>query len=246
MSAKDQRAIGKEFYRHFSDLIVESLKTFTISSEESLRRVKIKNAEVVDQLYDKGKNITVVGGHNGNWELYATACAMQVKPDVAALYTPLSSAFFDKIMRQSRSKFGLQMFATRDKDKLPVDTAQPTMFIFGIDQCPRIKQRAYWMEFLNQETAVQFGAEKFAREHDTAVVFGNIKKLRRGHYEIEYSLVCEETQDKPMGWVIEKSTKLLEKYIIEQPAYWLWSHKRWKYSKNKYDDYHKKEVELSA
>ncbi|MEM9857883.1 MAG: lysophospholipid acyltransferase family protein [Bacteroidota bacterium] len=234
---KELKAIEREFYRHFADLLVESLKTFTISKEESLKRVKIANAQLVNDLYDQGKNITTIGGHNGNWELYATACAMQIKHDVAALYTPLSSPFFDKIMRKSRSRFGLQMVPTTENNQLPTQSTRPTMFIFGIDQCPRKSQRAYWMEFLNQETGVQFGAEKFARNHNTAVVFGNIKKLKRGHYVIEYSLICESTTSKPMGWVMEEGTKRLEEMILIQPAYWLWSHKRWKYPKQDYDQF---------
>ncbi|MGB3180619.1 MAG: lysophospholipid acyltransferase family protein [Cyclobacteriaceae bacterium] len=231
---KEHKAIEREFYSHFCDLIVESVKTFTITAEESLERMKVVNAEVVDRLYDEGRHITALGGHNGNWELYATACAMQIKPDAVALYTPLSSPFFDKIMRQSRSRYGLQMIATSKNTQLPVENKTPTMFIFGIDQCPRASQKPYWMEFLNQETGVQFGAEKFARVNDTAVVFGNIKKLKRGYYELEYALVCDSVADKPSGWIMEKGTRMLEQKIREQPEYWLWSHKRWKRQKKDY------------
>ncbi|MFA0964471.1 lysophospholipid acyltransferase family protein [Roseivirga sp. BDSF3-8] len=234
-SEKEHKAIEKEFYSHFCDLIVESVKTFTISAEESLKRMKVVNAEVVDELFEKGRHITALGGHNGNWELYATACDMQIKHDTVALYTPLSSAFFDKIMRESRSRYGLQMIPTSKNNEMPVGSTKPTMFIFGIDQCPRASQRPYWMEFLNQETGVQYGAEKFARTNDTAVVFGNIKKLKRGYYEVEYQLVCESVSDKPSGWVIEQGTRMLEKKIREQPAYWLWSHKRWKRKREDFD-----------
>lgn len=236
---KEIKAIEKEFYSHFCDLIVESVKTFTITKEESLKRMKIVNADVLNKFYDEGRHITTIGGHNGNWELYATACAMQVKPDAVALYTPLSSPFFDKIMRKSRSRYGLQMIPTKENDKLPVDQKTPTMFIFGIDQSPKKSQRAYWMEFLNQETGVQYGAEKFARVNDTAVVMGNISKLKRGYYEVEYTLVCENVSDKPEGWVIDKGTRMLEERILRQPQYWLWSHKRWKHKKEDYDEFKK-------
>ena len=64
-TTKELKSIEKEFYRHFADLLVESLKTFTISKKESLKRVKIANADVVDRLFEKGRNITTIGGHNG-------------------------------------------------------------------------------------------------------------------------------------------------------------------------------------
>lgn len=231
-SEREVKAIQNEFYRHFCDLIVETLKGFSISEEEGLASVKIINPEVIDRLYDKGKHVTAVGGHNGNWEYYAMICSRQIKADAVVLYTPMSSKFFDKIMRDSRSKFGLQMVSTRDFSKMSAKIGKPTLFVFAIDQCPKKSQRAYWMNFLNQETAVQYGAEVFARRNDTAVVFGNIRKVKRGHYEVEYTLLCEEVKDKPEGWIIDTATRLLERAIAEQPPYWLWSHKRWKYKKS--------------
>jgi KDO2-lipid IV(A) lauroyltransferase len=230
-SAEEVLQVEKEFNRHLCDLIVESLKTFTISEEESQKRLKVRNPEVTDRFFNEGKSIVGVGGHNGNWELYAVGCARQIKHRVVALYTPLNNKFFDKALRESRSRFGLNMTPTSSaKEALPKDMiGQPTMVIFGIDQCPRKTQRAYWMNFLNQETGVQFGAEKYARDHNLPVVFGNLHKVKRGYYEVEYKVVCEDPSRMETGEITEKFTRMLENIIKEKPQYWLWSHKRWKY-----------------
>lgn len=230
-SEKEVKAIEKRFYKHLADLVVESLKTFTISAEESLKRLKVRNPEVTDGFFNEGKSVVAVGGHNGNWELYAVVCAMQIKHRVTALYTPMSNEFFERTMKKSRSRFGLNMIPTSSKDSLPSEMTSPTMVIFGIDQCPRKSQRAYWLEFLNQETGVQFGAEKFAREHNLPVVFGNISKLKRGYYEVEYRVVCEDPSVLPVGGILQKSTEFLEEAIRKEPEHWLWSHKRWKHAR---------------
>ncbi|MTI22282.1 lipid A biosynthesis acyltransferase [Fulvivirga sp. RKSG066] len=231
---KDQaelRAIEKEFYRHLSDLIVESIKTFTISKEEALQRLRVKNPEVLDKFYEQGKDVVTVGGHNSNWELYAVVCALQIKHNAVALYTALTNPVFDKKMRESRSRYGLDMIPTSQKEEMLKNKKGPTIYIFGIDQCPKKRQRAYWMKFLNQDTAVQFGAEKFAREHDLPVVFGNITKVKRGYYEVVYEVLAEDVKTLETGEVMRLSTLMLERHIKEQPAYWLWSHKRWKLNK---------------
>ena len=228
--------IERKFYRHLADLVVESLKTFTISAEEILERMKVRNPEVTDRFFHEGKSIVGMGGHNGNWELYAVACAMQIKHRVVALYTPINNKFFDKTMRKSRSRFGLNMVPTSAKEELPSDMKSPTMVIFGIDQCPRKTQRAYWTKFLGQETGVQFGAEKFARDHNLPVIFGNIHKVKRGYYEVEYEVICEDPSKEPIGGILEKGTRRLEEIIREKPEYWLWSHKRWKYSKEESEE----------
>lgn len=230
-SAGEILKIESDFYRHLCDLIVESLKTFTISEKESQKRLTVRNPEVTDRFFNEGKSIVGVGGHNGNWELYAVVCAKQIKHRVVALYTPLNNKFFDKVLRESRSRFGLNMIPTSSaKEALPKDmSGQPAMVIFGMDQCPRKTQKAYWMNFLNQETAVQFGAEKYARDHNLPVVFGNIHKIKRGYYEVEYFVVCEDPAKMETGEITESFTRMLERIIIEKPQYWLWSHKRWKY-----------------
>ncbi len=242
-SRAELKAIEKEFYHHLADLMVESFKTFNISAATSLKRMKVKNAELINKFQREGKSIVTVGGHNGNWELYAVACALQIEHAAIALYTPLTNKFFDKLMRQSRSRFGLTMIATSKKEELLANLKEPSMFIFGIDQCPGKNQRAYWTQFLNQETGVQFGAEKFARDHDMPVVFGNIVKVKRGFYEIEYELICEDPTTLSSGQILEKATRLLETKIMEQPSYWLWSHKRWKHDRCDYED-QKKQSEV--
>lgn len=233
-SVSEVKAIEKKFYRHLSDLIVESIKTFSISAEESQKRMKVRNPELTDKFFKEGKSLVGVGGHNGNWELYAVACALQISHRVVALYKTLNNKFFNEKMLENRSRYGLNMIPTSAKDTMLKDLVKPTIFIFGIDQCPRRSQRAYWMEFLNQETGVQFGAEKFACDHNLPVVFGNIHKVKRGYYEVEYEVVTEDPSKMKTGEILEKSTRRLEEIIRKQPEYWLWSHKRWKYKREDY------------
>ena len=105
--------------------------------------------------------------------------------------------------------------------------------VFGSDQNPSNPKRAYWMEFLNQDTAVLFGVERYAKAYDWPVVYVSIKKGKRGYYEVEYSLITENPTNEPYGKITEDYTKRIEKDIINLPQYWLWTHKRWKHKKEK-------------
>ncbi len=236
LSTKEVISIEKVFYIHFCDLIVESVKAFTISESEIKRRFTQRNPEIFQKYYDAHQEITMVGGHYGNWELYAISVASQMPHQPVALFTPLTNKFMsDKIMA-SRSKFGLWMKNYEEvKELINRKHEQPLAIIFGTDQCPKLSQQPYWMEFLNQETGVQFGAEKFARENNTPVIYGVIHRLKRGHYEVAYELVCENPNDLPIGQITELHTKCLERDIVNEPAFWLWSHKRWKRTKKDFD-----------
>jgi len=226
------KSIEAKFYSHLCDLIVESIKAFTISKEEAQKRMKDRNIELLNQLTSKGKQIVMVGGHYGNWELFAITIGINLQSKALALYTPLKNEFFDQKIRNSRSKYGLEMLSIQNiKDKIKVMEQELFTIIFGADQSPRKTQKAYWMNFLNQETGVQFGTEKFAKDYNAAVVFGNIYKQKRGYYEVQYDLICENAADMETGVITQKHVRMLETVIQNQPEYWLWSHKRWKHKR---------------
>lgn len=232
ITIREIEAIEKSFYRHLSDLIVESLKTFTISREEASDRMQHKNTEIFEHYFKLGKSVVVVGGHYGNWELYAVTFAQQISHRAAALFTPLKNEFFNEKVLKTRSKFGLELLPIHEiKSRMRDYTKEPTVVIFGADQSPRKTQKAYWMKFLNQDTGVQFGAEKFAKDYDLPVVFGNIYKRKRGFYEVDYRLITNEPKKTEHGEITEAHTKMLEKIIQQEPGYWLWSHKRWKHQR---------------
>ncbi len=230
-SEKEINAIAFKFYRHLCDIIVESLKNFSITGKRANKLMKHNNVDIVNAFFEQGKNVAIVGGHYGNWELFATTIDQQLTHQSIALFTPLKNQFFNKKMKDSRSKFGLQMLSIFDIKKKLDHKKELAAIIFGADQSPRKAQRAYWMTFLNQDTGVQFGTEKTAVENNMAVVFGRINRIKRGKYETSYEVICEDASTTDYGFITETHTKLLEKDIIKRPELWLWSHKRWKHKR---------------
>jgi Kdo2-lipid IVA lauroyltransferase/acyltransferase len=232
MNQEEYKALEKQFYAHLCDLIVESVKAFSISKSETQNRFVHRNPEIFQKFMQEGRNVTLVGGHYGNWELFAVSVGLDISHQPVALYTPLKNKFFNQKITKSRSRFGLEMKSYAEVKELATKKDQkPIVVIFGSDQCPKLSQQPHWMEFLNQETGVQFGTEKFARDYNTPVVYGVIHKIKRGFYEIEYRMICEHPELLPPGQITELHTKELEKDIRANPAYWLWTHKRWKRKK---------------
>jgi len=231
-STEEHEQISRAFYRHFCDLMVESMKIFSIRKEEVDVRMKFRNPEVLDQFYREGKSVILAGGHFNNWELFAVAIDQAVHHQVKAIYKPLSNRFFDGIMRKSRGKFGLQMIPIAEvKTVFEASRQQSSCYIFATDQSPGKAAKAYWTTFLNQDTAVLFGTEKYAVEYDYPVVYGCIHKVKRGFYEVEFSVVCDKPSTTLHGEITEKHVRMLEDDIRNAPEYWLWSHRRWKHKK---------------
>ena len=229
---KEILTIEAKFYSHLCDLVVESLKAFSITLEEAKLRMKDRNIEVVNQYFKQKRQVVLVGGHYGNWELFAITIGATTDHKTLALYTPLKNKFINEKITKSRSKYGLGMLSiTEIKDKLNDINSDLYAIIFGADQSPRKSQRAYWMKFLNQETGIQFGTEKFAKEFNAVVIFTNIYKVKRGYYELQYDVITEQPNQEELGFISKTHTQMLEKVIQQQPEYWLWSHKRWKHTR---------------
>lgn len=223
--------IVNAFYKHLCDLVVESIKGFTISEESVKQRMKVINPEYIDRFFDQGQSVILAGGHYNNWELFAVAIDAPIKHKAVALYKPLSNKFFDEKMRSSRSKYGLEMISTKAAREEFEKTDHLRVIILGVDQFPGRSTNCYWSTFLNQDTAMIFGTEKYAKEYNYPVLYGRINKVKRGHYTFEFSNAIDEPQQTGYGEITRTINHLLERDIIRRPEFWLWSHKRWKHKR---------------
>jgi len=229
-SRSELEALAKKFYRHFCDQIVEGVKMFSISRDELLKRSRHINAELMDRFYDNGQSIIIVTGHYNNWEMWAQSCNLQMKHQAAGIYTPLSNKFYDKKFAASRGRNGTVLIAKNwVKRYFENNKNQPRAIIFGTDQSPSPNtKRVYWTTFLNQDTAVMFGSEKYAKEYNYPIIFAVIQKVKRGYYTIKFEILIENPGATAYGEITEKHTRRLEQVILEKPEYYLWSHRRWK------------------
>ena len=231
---KEHNQIATQFYKHFCDLVLEGLKGFTISKKQINKRFKMHRDGLISDLYNKGKDIVFVGGHYNNWEILALGIGMQLEHTVVGIYKPLSNKFFNEKMKKSRERFGLVLAPMKQVKKfMEEEYGNPKGVIFAIDQSPHNKKTAYWTEFLNQDTAMFYGAEKYAKEYNVPVVYSVINKVKRGHYEATSRLVTAEPNTMEYGEIIKTANQFLEEDIRKAPQYWLWTHRRWKHKRDK-------------
>lgn len=231
-SNAELKDIERAFYHHFCDVILESLKNFSVK-ESSLRvRFKHHGSEVFEQLAKEGKQVILAGGHYANWEMWALSASPHFSQQLMAIYKRLSNRYFDRKMRETRGKFGLELVSTRETgDWLEAHKEELFVSVFAIDQSPSNPRKALWIDFLGQETAALFGTEKYAVEYNMAVVFGHLRKEGRGQYAIEYELITKEPRTFAHGDLTRMLHAKLEADIRREPRYWLWTHKRWKHKR---------------
>lgn len=224
---------AKKFYQHFCDSMLESVALIFVNEEHSLQRLKIKNPELLNELYEKDKSIVCMMAHYGNWELSSTLAA-GIRHEVLGIYKPLTNKRFDRMLKSGRERFGL-IGVPMDKILRYIIEAERdnkrTMTLFLADQRPHWSEVVYWTKFMKQDTPFYQGAEKISRKFNMAVVYMKVSYVKRNHYEAEFILLEENARETEVHEIMEKYMKVLEENIKEAPEFWLWTHKRWKYVK---------------
>lgn len=228
-SAAEIDQIAKGFYRFFCDLLVENIRLFSMPLEEWKARGVVKNPELLDQYFEQNRPVIVFEGHYGNWEISGAGLPMYTKFLVSGLFAPLKDKFFERIMNDSRCKSGLEVFPKQEvRNYFEKNKNTSVAVLFGGDQSPTSSKKSFWMDFLNQDTSIAFGTEKYAIQYNCPVLFADVQVVKRGYYEMTFKLVTDKPREEEHGFITRTNMQLLEQRIIESPQYWLWSHKRWK------------------
>jgi KDO2-lipid IV(A) lauroyltransferase len=225
----------RNFYRHFADYIVETIKLAHISAEEIRRRATMRNPELIDRLINEGHScIIIVMGHYGNWEWFTAGNGFFADAKMYPVYRPLSNGAFDRLFVHLRERFGAIGIRKRNtvRDLIQLKQQQThALAVFLADQTPSRANLSYWTNFLNQDSAILTGPERIARKLNLPVVYADMRKLQRGRYAVEFKLLTATPQQTPEFFLTEQYTRMMEQSILRNPAYWLWTHKRWKYKR---------------
>lgn len=234
---KERQDIERKYYHYLADLIVETVKMITVSEKQIQKRVVATNAELVHEYFAKGKSIIAVAGHYCNWEMAALNFNFVTDKRFMIVYKPLNNEIFNDFFIRIRSRFGGQPVAMKQTMRKMVEYRKElTVSVLVGDQTPGVNEVNYFTTFLNQPTAVFLGIEKISKTIDAAVVFYDMKRVKRGYYTYTLVPLTENPKQTAEHELTEMHVQYLEGMIRKEPQYWLWSHRRWKF---KPEDKHK-------
>lgn len=232
---KERKQIEKDFYKNFSDFIVELIKTFSMKGEDYDKRIQFTNLEISKQCLNEKKDVILLIGHMFNWEWLTGISNDLYQKNTYAVYKKVASNFFDQEVHKSRSRFGAIPLTVKEVGrtmlKLPNDGSH--IFLFVADQSPFLGRIHYELNFFNRLTPAFNGYDKIARKKDYAIIYVDMVKIKRGKYEARLKRITPDKEYFKENEIVEKFYKELTQNIKTHPAIWLWSHKRWKYTSGK-------------
>jgi len=229
------KQIERDFYHHLCDYFVESIKTLHMSDEAARERMKFENREIIESWTKEGNSCLLCLGHYANWE-WVTSIGLHLLPraELGLIYKRLHSEAFDQLFLKIRSHFGAKPIEMKSafRKMIRLKNEGKTMTVgFLADQRPSRKQDQYWTTFLNQDTPVQTGMGKIAAHLGLPVAYLDITKVKRGYYIGKIQVISTDASKEPEFAIMERYMRKLEETVLKEPAYYLWSHNRWKFKK---------------
>ena len=224
--------LAREFYHRFADFLVETLKGMTISGEDLRKRVVYTNPQMLQSYFDQGKSVLMAASHHFNWEWALLAGCEQFAFPIDFVYSPLSDKKMEQLIFGMRTRFGGQPIP---KESAVRDILRRSKLVKAIavnaDQVPPADGHRYWTRFLHQETSFYMGLEQIARLVRFPVLFMASRRVARGYYQITFHTLAQPPYSKEGSGILEAYAREVENLILEDPANWLWSHRRWKHQR---------------
>jgi KDO2-lipid IV(A) lauroyltransferase len=228
---KELNKIRQKFYRHFVDIFMEMIKSFTISKASLKKHYSYTNIDLLDDLYKDGKSVVLVGSHYANWE-WIVGLNSLMKYKGYAGYTKVNNKYFNAKVLKSRERFGANFIQTSKLiSKIDKNQRDKIQGFYGLlsDQSPQLKRTHYWSEFFGVKVPIHTGAEMLAKKYDMNIVLLSTKKIKRGYYSSTFEVISNDVKKYSDYELTDIFLRKTEKHILEEPKYYFWTHNRFKH-----------------
>lgn len=232
LESKEIDSIQKKFYKNFCDYLVETVKAFTITSHELRVRVQHINQDVFHDAKREGKNVILLAGHIFNWEWINALATIIPQEKSYPVYRKVQSSFWEEKIKGIRNKYGNHALEAKEvmRHMLRNENDGNSVYMFVADQTPHISEVSYGVNFLNQKTPAFIGYDKLATRLDLTFIYCDMKKVKRGYYQVNYYKIEPEKGKFEDFEIVKKFHQMLENTINKRPDNYLWSHRKWKYA----------------
>lgn len=243
-SQQELRAIERRFYHHLCDLFVEIVKQCSMSREEIMQRMQFTGLEHVRSQFAAGAPfVFIMLGHYGNWEWISSLQYWLTETHCSQIYHRLYNQAFDRVFIRLREQYGGECIEMKSTLRhMLTMRRQHARIVTGFiaDQQPKMSAIHHFMPFLHHDTAVFTGGEQLARKLGAGAVYGHVEKVSRGHYVCHIEPLPLSPAEEGEYPFTEAYMHRLERDIQAVPELWLWTHKRWSRTREKWEQWKKR------
>ena len=225
MSHEEQEQLLKETAVESGKWFMESAYVWFRKPEYLCRKVTVTNPRLLDEAYKKQRGVVIVLPHLGNWELL-NFYVPQHYP-FGAMYKPVKSELFEKIIFNSRSRVGSSLFPTNPSGVRKALKALKNNTIVAIlsDHLPSHEASVY-APFFNQPALTGKLTQRLVQSNHSEILLSTVLRKQNGEgFEITFYPVDGANVDDAIlsATALNKS---IEAAIIKAPSQYQWVYRR--------------------
>tara|TARA_B100001939_G_C16914253_1_gene606113 strand:- start:587 stop:1447 length:861 start_codon:yes stop_codon:yes gene_type:complete len=227
ISKNELISIYNSMWENYGRVFAEYVFMKKFRNDQLTENISIEGKEILQEIIIKNQKVIFISGHFSNFELMAMQIEkMGVK--VAAIYRPLNNLYLNSIMEKIRKKYickhqikkgvgGLKELIKLNKEGF--STA------LMIDQ--RVSQ-GIKSSFFNQEAYTTTIPAQLVKKFGMSVVPIFIERFDEIKFKMTVYKPLSFEENESIENITNKLNRILEKMILKNPNYWIWSHNRWK------------------
>ena len=208
--------------------------TFELPFMEELQphrgRVEMVGAERLEEIRTSGKPVVFISGHFSNWEVMPCAI-VDAGITCQMTYRAANNPYVDKLIRDARARYGVQLFAPKGSDgsrELLAAMKRGESVALMNDQKFNGGVAA---PFMGQLAHTAAGPTRLALRFGAVLQPMSVERLPRArfrvivHPPIELEKTGAREADLEAG--VARVNAFVEAQVRARPLEWFWVHKRW-------------------
>ena len=189
--------------------------------------IEVDGHEILTEIKKSKKQVIFISGHLSNFELMA----MYIEKsgiNLSAIYRPLNNIFLNGIMENIRKKY--------------ICKNQIKKGLAGLKKLIKLKKKNYSTALMidqrvsegvlsplfNKMALTTTIPAQLAKRFNIPIVPVYIERIKGLKFKIIISKPLSFSQDTSQQEITDTLNQILEKFILNKPENWIWSHNRWK------------------
>ncbi len=191
--------------------------------------IKIKNKEILDDVYKSNKPVIFISGHFANYELMSMELT-KANIKLATIYRPLNNLFLNPFMEYLR-----KTFVCKNQIKKGLRGVKETLnyleknysIALMVDQ--RVSEGSS-IFFFNKKAYTTTLPAQLAIRFNCKIVPIYIARDQNDNFEMEIlnPIQITENMKKDKELISKKINGIIEDLILRDPSQWILTHNRWK------------------
>lgn len=220
----DPESLARENFRHMGRSLAEVIKVYYGLGRALVEGVAVEGEEHFRRAAAKGRGVILVTGHCGNWELMALAFSRKVAP-AGVVARPLDNPFLNSRLERVRQRHGSRVIYKKGALREIISRLKSGGAVGILMDQAVLPEEGVLVDFLGRPAWTTRMPAAISRRTSSPVLPVFMRRAGRGHVMTIYpevGLGGDEVEDTAA------LSSHVERYILENPAEWLWIHRRWK------------------